>query len=57
LKNDFIRLLSYDEFEEITKLDMRGDFDKQIELTRKFCNALLDAGIYEFNIHHSFWGD
>ena len=35
-------------------LDIRGDFDKQQELTRWFCNQLIDAGVLTFEIHHSY---
>lgn len=49
-----IRTLKDDEWNGIYTLDMSGDFDKQIELTRFFCNALLNEGIYEFKITHSY---
>jgi len=46
--------LDHDKNNETYTLDMAGSFDKQIEITRFFCNALLDEGIYEFEIMHSY---
>jgi hypothetical protein len=34
--------------------DIRGDFYKQRELTRKLCNTLIDAGFVSFTIGHSY---
>lgn len=34
--------------------DIRGDFYKQQELTRKLCNTLIDAGFVSFTIGHSY---
>jgi hypothetical protein len=38
---------------EIT-FDIRGDFYKQKELTKKLCNTLIDAGFVSFEIGHSY---
>lgn len=54
LKVPEIRLLRRDAENELVSLDMRGDFDRKAELTREFCGHLIDAGVVEFDIHHSY---
>ena len=34
--------------------DIRGDFSKSKELTKKLCNTLIDAGFISFEIRHSY---
>ena len=54
LKNDFIRHLKTDRENEYESVDMRGDFQTRAERTRRLCLALIRAGIYRFEIGHSF---
>jgi hypothetical protein len=34
--------------------DIPGDFHNQQELTKQFCNTLVDAGFFQFEIKHSY---
>jgi hypothetical protein len=39
--------------ENIT-FDIRGEFGKEKELTKKMCMALINAGFVSFDIRHSY---
>lgn len=54
LREPEIRLLRHDDENEITTLDMRGDFDINDRQVRWLCGKLVDAGILEFRIGHSY---
>jgi hypothetical protein len=54
LKNDFVRHLSTDSVNEYETVDMRGEFGEKADLTKKLCNALVNSGIYRFEIGHSY---
>ena len=49
-----IRFLYRDRENERVSVDMLGDFNNQAELTRKFCALLIDAGVTNFDIRHSY---
>ena len=49
-----IRLLRRDSENEIVHLDIRGDFDHAAEQTRWLCNHLIDTGVINFSIYHSY---
>jgi hypothetical protein len=52
LTDPLIRLLREDDGE--TVLDMRGDYDRNAEQVRWLCGKLIDAGVLEFDIGHSY---
>jgi hypothetical protein len=54
LANPKIRLLHRDSVEDLVVLDVAADFDTNKDTVRWLCRLLVDAGILEFNISHSF---
>jgi len=54
LENRDIRTLRHDTENEMVTVDMRGDFETNVDQTRWLCGKLLDAGIIEFEIRHSY---
>jgi len=46
------RILAEDQY--TIEFDVRGDFKKQKELTKKLCISLIDAGYLSFEIGHSY---
>ena len=47
-----LRVLS--EKDNHVTFDIRGDFHRQQELTKKMCIDLIDSGFTCFSIHHSY---
>lgn len=54
LKDSKIRLLSKDTEDGQVVLDVSADFDDNAETVRWLCGKLIDAGILEFDIGHSY---
>lgn len=54
LREPEIRILKRDTENEVVTLDMRGDFEDNARQVRWLCGKLVDAGILEFSIGHSY---
>lgn len=54
LRDPLIRFLRRDTENDTITLDMRGDFDDNAHQVRWLCGKLVDAGILEFEINHSY---